>query len=85
MGLIAFAVLGILVGALVRSLVREEAAGGALFTMVIGMVGGLIGGVFAGALTDADPLVEFFNLITWGGAVAGAIVILAIYLLITES
>ena len=36
-------------------------------------------GTIAGALFDSDPLDEFFDISTWLTAIAGALILLAIY------
>ncbi len=52
--------------------------------MLIGVVGALLGGFLAGALFGADPLGGFFELSTWVTAVAGSIVLLLLYRVITR-
>ena len=84
MGLIAFAVLGLLVGMLARALMSPDDPGGVLFTMVIGMVGGLAGGVFTSMIVGMNPLTEFWDALAMVGAFAGSIVLLTVYLLISS-
>ncbi len=52
-------------------------------TTLIGIAGALIGGFLAGAIFDADPLDEFFDVSTWITAIAGAIILLFAFRLIT--
>lgn len=81
MGLIVYAVLGFIIGIVIGASL-DDAPGGPPLTGVIGLTGALIGGIFSTTVTGADPLVEFWNL--WGllGAVAGAIIVMALYALI---
>lgn len=79
MGVIAFLVLGLLAGAIAKALMPGDDPGGIVVTMAIGVLGALVGGFLAGVLFDADPLNEFFSLSTWLTAIAGSILLLAIY------
>lgn len=84
MGIVSLLILGLLAGALAKWLLPDDDPGGVLATMLIGMVGALLGGFLAGALFGADPLRGFFELSTWMTAVAGSIVLLVLYRLITR-
>ena len=84
MGIIAFIILGLLAGAIAKALMPGDDPGGWIITAIIGMVGAIIGGFIAGVLFDADPLDEFFDISTWLTAIAGSIVLLAIYRLIVN-
>lgn len=85
MGIIAFLLLGLLAGLLARLLMPGPDPGGILVTMAIGVVGALVGGFLAAVLFDADPLDEFFDLSTWLTAIIGAMLLLAVYRMITGS
>lgn len=79
MGIIAFIILGLLAGLIAKALLPGEDPGGIIVTTLIGVAGALLGGFLAGALFDTDPLDEFFDVSTWLTAIAGAVVLLAIY------
>ena len=84
MGIVSLLILGLLAGALAKWLLPGDDPGGVLATMLIGVVGALLGGFLAGALFGADPLGVFFELSTWVTAVAGSIVLLLLYRVITR-
>jgi uncharacterized membrane protein YeaQ/YmgE (transglycosylase-associated protein family) len=84
MGIVSLLILGLLAGALAKWLLPGDDPGGVLVTMLIGVVGALLGGFLAGALFGADPLGGFFELSTWVTAVAGSIVLLLLYRMITR-
>jgi uncharacterized membrane protein YeaQ/YmgE (transglycosylase-associated protein family) len=84
MGIVSLLILGLLAGALAKWLLPGDDPGGVLVTMLIGVVGALLGGFLAGALFGADPLSGFFELSTWVTAVAGSIVLLLLYRIITR-
>ena len=79
MGIIAFIILGLLAGLIAKALLPGSDPGGLIITTIIGIVGALLGGFLAAALFDAHPLDEFFDISTWITAIAGAILLLAIY------
>jgi uncharacterized membrane protein YeaQ/YmgE (transglycosylase-associated protein family) len=84
MGIVSLLILGLLAGALAKWLLPGDDPGGLLATMLVGVVGALLGGFVAGALFGADPLQGFFQLSTWVTAVAGSIVLLLLYRLVTR-
>lgn len=83
MGLLAFVVLGLLIGSLI-GYKMPVAPGGTALTAVIGLVGALAGGVVGATLVGMSPLTEFWSLVAWVSAVAGAVVVLALYALIAS-
>lgn len=84
MGILAFIIVGFVIGALVGAAMPED-AGGTILTMVAGLTGALFGGIFAAAITGMNPLTQFFGLWAWVGAVAGAVIVLALYSLIVTA
>lgn len=83
MGIIAFIILGLLAGIIAKALLPGPDPGGIIVTALIGVAGALLGGFLAGALFDADPLDEFFDVSTWLTAIAGAVILLVAYRLVT--
>ena len=83
MGIIGFLILGLLAGAIAKAVMPGDDPGGVFVTMAIGVVGALLGGFLAAALFNADPLDEFFDLSTWLTAIAGSVLLLAIYRAVT--
>jgi len=79
MGIIAFLILGLLAGFIAKALMPGDDPGGLIVTTLLGVVGALLGGFLAGALFNADPLDEFFDVSTWLTAIAGSLILLALY------
>lgn len=84
MGILAFIVVGLVIGALVGAAMPED-TGGTVLTIVAGMTGALFGGLFGAAIGGMDPLTQFFGLWAWVGAIAGAVIVLALYSLIVTA
>lgn len=84
MGIIAFIVVGLVIGVVVGANMPED-AGGTVLTIVAGMTGALFGGIFAAAISGMNPLTQFFGLWAWVGAIAGAVIVLALYTLIVTA
>ena len=78
MGIIGWIVLGLLAGAIAKAIMPGDDPGGIFVTMLIGIGGALIGGLIASAL-DVGDLDEFFDIGTWLIAIAGSLLLLAIY------
>ncbi|HET7170990.1 MAG TPA: GlsB/YeaQ/YmgE family stress response membrane protein [Gaiellales bacterium] len=83
MGIIAFLILGLVAGVIAKAIMPGDDPGGIIVTTIIGVVGALIGGFLAAALFDAQPLDDFFDVSTWVTAIFGAIILLAIYRVVT--
>jgi uncharacterized membrane protein YeaQ/YmgE (transglycosylase-associated protein family) len=79
MGIFAWIILGLLAGLLAKALFPGEDPGGIIITTLLGIAGALIGGFIVRALGFGDPIDEFFDISTWLGAVAGSVLLLAIY------
>jgi uncharacterized membrane protein YeaQ/YmgE (transglycosylase-associated protein family) len=79
MGIFAWIILGLLAGLLAKALFPGEDPGGIIITTLLGIAGALIGGFIVKALGFGDPIDEFFDISTWLGAVAGSVLLLAIY------
>ena len=84
MGIIAFIVLGLIAGVVAKAILPGGDPGGIIVTTIIGIAGALLGGFLAAALFDAHPLDEFFDVSTWLTAIAGAILLLVVYRLVTN-
>ena len=83
MGIIAWIVLGLLAGAIAKAALPGDDPGGIVATMIIGIVGAVIGGLI-GEWVGFGGLGSFFELRTWILAVAGALVLLLAYRLVTR-
>ena len=83
MGIIAWIILGLAAGAIAKAILPGTQGGGWIITLVLGVVGALLGG-FLGSAIFGVGLEGFFDITTWLLAIAGAIVVLLIYGLVTR-
>ena len=83
MGFLAFLILGLIAGAIAKLILPGKQGGGWFITLLLGVVGALLGG-WIGGLIFGDGLTEFWNLGTWLLAIAGSIIVLLIWGLITR-
>jgi uncharacterized membrane protein YeaQ/YmgE (transglycosylase-associated protein family) len=79
MGIVGWIVLGLLAGLIAKALMPGSESVGLIVTTLLGIAGGLLGGFLATALGFGDPIDEFFDLSTWLAAIAGAVIILAVW------
>ncbi len=79
MGIIGWIVLGLLAGIIAKALLPGDDPGGFIVTTIIGIVGALLGGFLASTLFNVNVNEEFFDLATWGFAIAGSIILLLLY------
>lgn len=82
MGWFAFAILGIL-AAIIAKLVLKQRVGWFL-TIVLGILGAMVGGWVAGLFGVTDAYTNFWSISAWLWAIAGAIIVLGLYGLITR-
>ena len=83
MSFLAFLVLGLIAGAIAKLILPGKQGGGWFITLLLGVVGALLGG-WIGGLIFGRGLTEFWDLGTWLMAIAGSIIVLLIYGLITR-
>ncbi|WP_031510301.1 GlsB/YeaQ/YmgE family stress response membrane protein [Streptomyces megasporus] len=83
MGIIAWILIGLLAGAIAKALMPGKDPGGILVTMLIGIVGGLLGGFLGKVIFGVDSIDGFFELSTWIAAIAGSVIVLAVYRAVT--
>ncbi|WP_171171521.1 GlsB/YeaQ/YmgE family stress response membrane protein [Streptomyces sp. I05A-00742] len=79
MGILAWAVIGLLAGAIAKALMPGKDPGGVLVTMLIGIVGGLLGGFLGKVIFGVDSINGFFHLSTWIAAIIGSVIVLALH------
>ncbi len=82
MGILGFIVLGLVAGAIAKAILPGDDPGGIFVTMAIGIVGAIVGGLIASAL-DIGELDEFFDSGTWLIAIAGSLLLLILYRVVT--
>jgi uncharacterized membrane protein YeaQ/YmgE (transglycosylase-associated protein family) len=83
MGIIGWIVLGLIAGAIAKAILPGRQNGGWIATLVLGVVGALVGGFVGGAIFGIG-LEEFFSIQTWLVAIAGSVLVLFLYGLVTR-
>ncbi|MGW4894376.1 GlsB/YeaQ/YmgE family stress response membrane protein [Kitasatospora sp. NPDC004240] len=79
MGIISWIVLGLAAGAIAKFLLPGKDPGGFVVTTLIGIAGSFVGGWLSATFLDRPVQKEFFDLATWGSAIAGAFALLVAY------
>ncbi|AJC53458.1 MULTISPECIES: GlsB/YeaQ/YmgE family stress response membrane protein [Streptomyces] len=79
MGIIAWALIGLLAGAIAKALMPGKDPGGCLITMLIGIAGGLLGGWLGKVIFGVHSINGFFHLSTWIAAIVGSVIVLLLY------
>ena len=83
MSFLAFLILGLIAGAIAKLILPGNQGGGWFMTLLLGVVGALLGGWVGSALFGIG-MDQFWDLGTWLLAIAGSIVVLLIWGLITR-
>ncbi|HET7725117.1 MAG TPA: GlsB/YeaQ/YmgE family stress response membrane protein [Propionibacteriaceae bacterium] len=83
MGILGWIVLGLIAGAIAKAILPGRQGGGWIVTLLLGVVGALLGG-FLGGLIFGVNLGGFFDIRTWLLAIAGSIIVLLIWGLVTR-
>ncbi|HVY54999.1 MAG TPA: GlsB/YeaQ/YmgE family stress response membrane protein [Thermodesulfobacteriota bacterium] len=80
MGIISWIIFGLVAGAVAKLIMPGKDPGGFIWTIVIGIVGAFVGGLIASMPMFGGTQVQpGFNLKSFLFAVAGSIILLAIY------
>lgn len=82
MGWLAFAILGIIAAVIAKLILKQKI--GWLLTIVLGVVGAMVGGWIAGLFGVTDAYANFWSITAWLWAIAGAVVVLGVFGLITR-
>ena len=82
MGFLAFLLLGLIAGAIAKALLPGQQGGGLFSTLLLGVIGAMLGGWLGGIVFNVG-LDGFWNLGTWVLAVAGSVILLLIWGLLT--
>lgn len=78
MGILAWVVFGLIAGAIAKLLMPGRDPGGWIITILLGIAGALLGG-FVGRALWGGAGVTGFNLASFLTAIAGAVILLALY------
>jgi len=81
-GIISWIILGLFAGAIAKILLPGRDPGGLIGTTLIGIAGAFIGGWLSARFLDRPVVKDFFDLYTWGAAIAGSLVLLIGYRLL---
>ncbi|AXI78385.1 GlsB/YeaQ/YmgE family stress response membrane protein [Peterkaempfera bronchialis] len=79
MGIIAWIILGLVAGAIAKAILPGRDPGGLIGTTLIGVAGAFVGGWLSAKFFDRPISKHFFDLPTWGAAIAGSLVLLVAY------
>jgi uncharacterized membrane protein YeaQ/YmgE (transglycosylase-associated protein family) len=82
MGILAWAVFGLIAGAIARLLMPGKQPGGIILTIILGVVGAIVGGYIGTLLGFGD--ISGFNIKSMLLAVGGGVLVLFIYGLATK-
>lgn len=82
MGIISWIILGLLAGGIAKILLPGRDPGGIIGTVLIGVAGAFVGGWLSAQILDKPVSKDFFDLATWGSAIAGSLVLLIAYRLV---
>jgi uncharacterized membrane protein YeaQ/YmgE (transglycosylase-associated protein family) len=82
-GIIAWILIGLLAGAIAKLLLPGKDPGGIIITMLIGVAGGLLGGWLGKVVFGVDSIDGFFDGSTWIAAIAGSLILLILYRVLT--
>lgn len=82
MGIIGWIILGLLAGAIAKVLLPGRDPGGLIGTTLIGIAGAFAGGWLSAKFLGRSIQNDFFDLATWGSAIAGSLVLLIAYRLL---
>jgi uncharacterized membrane protein YeaQ/YmgE (transglycosylase-associated protein family) len=84
MGIVAWIILGLAAGLLANMVIPGKRQQGLIITCLIGIVGALGGGWAATKIFHIHTLNGFFSASTWLTAIAGAVILLLAYHLVTR-
>ncbi len=79
MGIVSWIILGLLAGGIAKILLPGRDPGGLVVTTLIGIAGSFVGGWLSSHFLHRPVAKHFFDLATWGSAIAGALVLLILY------
>ena len=83
MGILGWIVLGLIAGAIAKAILPGRQRSGWLVTLLLGIVGALLGGFLGSAILNVG-LGSFFEIRTWLLAIAGSLIVLLIWGLVTR-
>ncbi|WP_291066002.1 MULTISPECIES: GlsB/YeaQ/YmgE family stress response membrane protein [unclassified Empedobacter] len=82
MGILTWIIFGLIVGAIAKAIHPGNDPGGWIVTIIIGIIGAVVGGWLGSMLLGVD--VSGFNISSFLVAIAGAVLCLAVYRMISK-
>lgn len=79
MSIVGWIILGLIAGGIAKFLLPGRDPGGVVGTIFFGVAGAFVGGWLSAKILDKPIAKDFFDLATWGWAIAGALVLLIAY------
>ncbi len=83
MSIIGYLLVGLIAGAIAKAILPGRQGGGWIATLILGVIGAIVGGFIGRALFDVG-MRGFFHISTWLLAIAGSLIVLVIWGLITK-
>lgn len=83
MSFLGFLLLGLIAGAIAKLILPGRQGGGWITTLILGVIGALIGGWLGGLIFHVG-YTGFFSIQSWIIAIAGSIIVLLIWGLLTR-
>ena len=83
MSIIGYLLVGLIAGAIAKAILPGRQGGGWIATLILGVIGAIVGGMIGGALFGVG-MRGFFHLSTWLLAIAGSLIVLFVWGLITK-
>ncbi|WP_182066898.1 GlsB/YeaQ/YmgE family stress response membrane protein [Curtobacterium sp. ME12] len=83
MSFLGFLLLGLIAGAIAKLILPGRQGGGWFTTLILGVIGALLGGWLGGLIFHVD-YTGFFSIQSWIIAIAGSIIVLLLWGLLTR-
>ncbi|MDO4686627.1 MAG: GlsB/YeaQ/YmgE family stress response membrane protein [Corynebacterium sp.] len=79
MSIVAWIVLGFVAGTIAKFVMPGRQGGGCIVTTILGILGSVVGGALGSYVYNVDFNQGIYEISTWASAVAGSLVVLAVW------